>query len=115
MTQHKYQMSQAYYLAPKHNLRVTEINPNYLKETTAINNNSRGQVGNVLQHFLKLFANEEQSKHTSANDENIILKQNSIGNDDETRTLQDLENCANAAREIGACGQYKWINRKDEI
>jgi hypothetical protein len=115
MTQHKYQMSQAYYLAPKHNLRVTEINHDYLKETSAIKSNSRGQIGKVLQHFLKLFANEEHSKHTSANDENIILKQHSTDNDDETRTLQDLETCANAAREIGACGQYKWINRKDEI
>ncbi|MCZ6805198.1 MAG: hypothetical protein O7D86_15070 [Proteobacteria bacterium] len=34
--------------------------------------------------------------------------------DNDSRSLQYLENCANAARETEACGQYEWINTSDE-
>jgi hypothetical protein len=32
----------------------------------------------------------------------------------EIDSLQRLENCANAARQTEACGQYEWVNKSDE-
>ena len=115
MTQHKYQMSRASYYTPKHDLGVSGINSDYLKVLTTIDNPSHGQLQKFLRSLFDIFSDGENVDHDISSDENTIVKQNLGSNDNETRSLQDLENCANAAREIGICGQHKRINRTDEV
>ncbi len=111
MTQHKHQISQAYYFTPKHDLRVSGINSDYLKVITP---NKIRLNGQLLRILFNVFSNRENNKHDSSCNEDTHVKQHLGRNDAENKTMRDLENCANAAREIGACGQTKSTNRKDE-
>ena len=110
MTQHKYQMSQAYYYTPKHDLGVSGIKSDLLEEVTPNKIRSQGQLRQILQNIFNVFSNGENNTHDSSSEESTIVRQNTDSNDVETKTMRNLENCANAAREIGACGQTKWTN-----
>jgi hypothetical protein len=111
MTQHKYQMSQAYYYTPKHGLRVSGINSDHLEVITPNIIRSHGQLRQILQNLFNVFSNGGNNKHDNSGDEGTNVKQHSDSNDVENNAMQDLENCANAARETGACGQYKWVKK----
>lgn len=115
MTQHKYQMSQAYYYTPKHGLDVSGINRDYLEVISPNKVRSNGQLRQLLGNLFNVFSNGENNTHDTYCDEDNNVKQHLDSSDVEKKTMQDLENCANAAREIGACGLYKWINKTDEI
>lgn len=115
MTQHKHQMSQAYYYTPKRDLGVSGINSDYLEEFTPNTIRSHGQLRQILRNLFNVFSDEENNTHDSSSEESTIVRQISDSNDVETKTLQALENCANVARGIGACGQNKWIDRKDDV
>ncbi len=112
MTQYKYQISQAYFYTPKHDLRVSGINSDYLKVITPTKVRSHGQL---LGNLFNVFSNRENNNHNSSCDADANVKQHSDSNGVKNKTLRDLENCANATREIGACGQTKSTNKTDEI
>lgn len=112
MTQHKHQMPQAYNYTPKHELRVSGLKSNYLE--VIMPNNIRAH-GRLLGNLFDVFSNRENNKHYISSDEDTNVEQHSGSNDVEKKNMQELENCANASREIGACGLYKWINKTDEI
>lgn len=114
MKQYKYQMSQANYYTPKHNLRVPGIYNDYINEPTLIKNRTHGQLQRFLLNLFNIFSSEENNKPAGSGDENIIVTQNPDDNNGATKSLADLENCANVARGIGACGQYKGTNKTDE-
>ena len=114
MTQHKHQMSQAYFYMPKHDLRISGINSDYLEVITPNKIRSHGQLSHILCNFFNIFSNWGNNNDDSSSDENAIVRQHLNSIDLEAKTLRDLENCANTAREVGACGQIKWINKTDE-
>jgi len=114
MTQHKYQMSQTYYHTPKHDLGVSGINVDYIEVITPIKVREHGQLRQLLGNLFDVFSNKESIKYDSPCEEDTIIKQTSDNNEVENTAMLDLENCANVAREIGACGQNKLKNKSDE-
>ena len=114
MAQHKYQMSQAYYLTPKHNLGVSDINSNYTNVITPNKVSKQGQIRQLLGNLFIAFTKEDSIKNNSSWEEATIIKELSNNNTVENSAMRDLENCANAAREIGACGQSKLRHKRNE-
>ncbi len=114
MTQNKYQMSQAYSYTPKSDLRFLAINSDYLELITPNKVRTCDQLRQSLHNIFNAFSHLENNKHESSCDKEINVQQGSESNDVQNKTMRDLEKCANAAREIGVCGQIKWINKTDE-
>lgn len=80
--------------------------------TNIVKNQSHSNSAGFLQMLFSMFANDE--KNTIINNESKTVKNTTSVKDDETQSLLDLENCANAARESEGGGQYEWINSSDE-
>ncbi|GJM04485.1 MAG: hypothetical protein DHS20C09_04760 [marine bacterium B5-7] len=100
MTQQKYKIMRAHYYMPKHHLSIFDIDNNYLEGVASNEARSHGQLRQTLQNVFSVF---------STGEDNTIAKQNADNTNAETKVLRDIENCANAAREIGVCGQNRWV------
>ena len=112
MAYNKLQLTKAYYSDVKHSMPVSILDVDYRKHATPIESRSHGHLSKLLQGLIRVFASDEKNMIASAN--NAAVRNSSEIKNDETQSLLDLENCANAAREAEACGQYEWINTSDE-
>jgi hypothetical protein len=114
MAHNKLQMAKADQIDVEHNLPVSILDVDYRKHSTPIESRSHGHLSNILQRLFRIFTSENKIISNSANNGNTVDRKISEIRNDETQSLQDLEVCANAARETEACGQYEWINTCDE-
>ncbi len=114
MAYNKIQMTKAHNIGVKDSLPVSILDVDYRKQSTPIESRSHGHLSNLLQRLFRIFTSENKIMNTSANNENAVIRNRSELKDDETQSLLDLENFANAARETEACCQYEWINTSDE-
>ncbi|GEM_PF-2889578 len=74
-----------------------------------------GNLTTLFQGLFKIFSHEEKSSHIDNEKEPVELASNVMDKKDiETRSLQQLEVCANAARKTEAYDQYQLINKSDE-
>jgi hypothetical protein len=69
---------------------------------------------NLSHLFQRLFLFNNKDKNNLTDNKDFFVPNSSKTGNNETRSLQDIENCANAAREIEAFDQYDWINKADE-
>jgi hypothetical protein len=82
------------------------------KKSIFIKNPFYGNMGILMQRFFGIFTNE--AINDRPNHEKTAIESFDNARVDETNSLQHLENCANAARETEACGQYEWIDKSNE-
>lgn len=124
MAYNKYHMTKAHYINSKHDLPASILDTDYRTHNTSIESRSYGQLSKLLRGIFRIFSSEDAymdvggrtASGTSrrGNNENSDVKNSAEIKDNETQSLLDLENCANAARETEACGQYDWIKSSDE-
>ncbi len=80
-----------------------------------IKDSSHGNLSALFQRLFKIFSHEE--KNSPIDNEKIASEfadNTTEKKENETRSLQQLEDCANAARETEAHDQYEWFNKSDE-
>ena len=75
------------------------------KRSFLIKDSSYGNLSNLLHGLFKIFIHEEKSNPIDT--EKIPDEFADNTTEDETRSLQQLEDCANAARKTEAYGQYE--------
>jgi len=114
MAYNKFQLTKAHYSDVKQTLPVTILDVDYHKQSNPIESRSHGHLSRLLQGLFRVFAGKEKNMITSANNESAVIMNISKIKDNEIQSLQDLEKCANAARETEAGGQYEWLNTSDE-
>ena len=66
------------------------------------------QLRQTLRNIFPVFTTKKHNQQNDTGDKNTAAKQISDSKNITINFLRDIENCANAAREIGVCGQNKW-------
>ena len=77
---------------------------------------SQGHFSKLMHDIYSIFTGEAKNSDVTTKNENMITQHNLEIDikENEKQSLNDLEICANAARETEAYGQYEWINTSDE-
>jgi hypothetical protein len=82
-----------------------------------VESHSEGHLSKLMHDIFSIFSSgDEKDNQVPTNNETMIF-QHDLESDievNEKQSLNDLEICANAARETEAYGQYEWINTSDE-
>jgi len=68
----------------------------------------------LLQRIFVFSNNKEKNNPDNKTSSTKFVGESAKKQKNEIRSLQHLENCANAARQTEACGQYEWVNKSDE-
>ena len=111
MAYNKIQISREYPYDLTSRLPISLRDTEKLKLTNSIKQGAMGHVNKWRRVLTTLFFSDKNSLNPGAE---IKTKEITRGNDTEKQSLRDLENCANAARETEACGQYEWVKTSDE-
>jgi hypothetical protein len=105
----KFQTTKAHTIDVRHNLPFSML---HRKQFIFIKNTPIENLSALFQGLFKIFShkenksiNNEKMPDEFADKVKVIKKE-----DNETRSLQQLENCANAARKTEAYDQYEWFN-----
>jgi len=78
------------------------------KRSFLIKDLSYGNLNGLLHRLFKIFIHEKKSSPIDNDKISGKFADNTTEKkEDETRSLQQLEDCANAARKTGAYGQYE--------
>ncbi len=94
----------------RHNMSLSIFAHKSSFETNYTSNNR--SVRALVQGLFNMFIKKENNE--SVNIEKQYISHALEENENETSSLQRLENCANAARETGAYSQNEWVNKTDE-
>jgi hypothetical protein len=73
---------------------------------------STGSIDSIAQGMFKILTHDDKNKSTY--DKNNMADYLKESEKEEIRTLEYLENCANATRGTEAYDQYEWLNDADE-
>ena len=74
----------------------------YARHNNQTEEKSPRHIGKIISDVFTIFTTEENN---GLNKNDLELKPSLTVNYEEIQCLRDLENCANAARETGICGQ----------
>ena len=94
----KFQMTKGHTIGLRRNLPVS-------MQSVLIKNQSSETLRTLFQGLLKIFFKKE--KNNSINNEKSFSNDILIVKENETQSLQQLEDCANAARKTEGYGQYE--------
>jgi len=108
----RFQTIKAHAIEARHSLAFS-VFPD--KQLSLNETSAQGSLRTLLRRVFKILTHEEknnpdktESSFISAVEDVQEIKAY------ETRSLQHLEDCANATRETEAYSQYEWINKTDE-
>lgn len=105
MTYNKTHMAKIHFPLGKRPLTVSHTDFISLQQNDYFKTEKQGLVKSFIRRIHNLFTDKENKQHDIAVEQSTFNQLQTIDVDKETQSLNDLENCANAAREIGICGQ----------